>query len=1047
MKNLLKGRGRLHRFFWTLCLMLTIGAPAILNGGMKGLNTGTAGSITSLAPSAYAFSKSAEIEADYRLGDTLRIPSASFDYQGKNHEASSVLHFPSGTVKKLSEITFTEPGRYSVEYIALVDGGAKTLSESTPFLVWDRKYTVSNPEKSSVHYGQSPYITTQTGAVVSLAQGDSFIYNKPINLKNKLSSDKIITIAFTPAVREEFEAMRLLITLTDAYNPNNSITIIVKGDKSQLSRSYVSAGADNVQPQIGLHPWSDSYTANKAVVGGVSYRKQVNDNYGALFGSLSMTAREGSRNEFSVRMNYAERKVYLEAGGTVTLVSDLDEPVLYGGDLWNGFRADEALISVSAALYEKGKYNFVVKDIAGESMSGEDFLNSAGPEIKVDFNGYSEHDLPEALVGKGYPVFAATAQDYIGNCKVDAYVFFNYAQEEFRTTVSIKNNRFEVKYRGAYTIVYKARNSRGFESVKLVNISAIKSSVTLTASLAESPPARNILAGETVTVPGLDVTSFYGDKYSVSITGKHNSNAASSYEISTVDLLFRPLYAGVYTVTYTVTDLSETITESFNLTVVANPAPALTGTVTLPKYIIKNQQTPLPIMASHSFAGGSPVAAETGIKVREYTAAAPGGVDRSLSGNLLTTAADSVKIIYYTQNAHGGDSVISNEIPVIDVGWGGILNLAKYFYYPDGRFDTDRQGSYIEFATDVDKAGGETAEMEFINALHKNVSLNFGVNPGKNDFTQARIYLTDFVDSDVSVRFNFIKDNAAGSFFTINESNFKYRIEGSNFFSVTSSFGIDYNDDKQEVLFAERMRAVITEDLSGRPFSGFRSGKVYVRIELDGITSDAAIRIRQIGNQWFNGMGEDLSAPTIYHEGFPRRCEFGTRFLINSVTAMDVLDPYTTITLRITGPDGVIVKSADGISLDNILYSGEEIYIGLNQYGNYSISFTAKDSSGNPRPYNSTITIPDLTPPEIRLSGIVNEGKTGERIPIAKAECSDNLSTEITLIVCIETPDGRIIAFKDECLITSLAGIYYVHYYALDEADNAAYERYAINVV
>lgn len=86
-------------------------------------------------------------------------------------------------------------------------------------------YSVSG-KNSSVRYGSHEiYAKDKKGLVVSVAPGESFRYEKAINLKGKTVNDTLISLFPTPLFKETSDAHFLSVTLTDAYDESNFVTV------------------------------------------------------------------------------------------------------------------------------------------------------------------------------------------------------------------------------------------------------------------------------------------------------------------------------------------------------------------------------------------------------------------------------------------------------------------------------------------------------------------------------------------------------------------------------------------------------------------------------------------------------------------------------------------------------------------------------------------------------------------------------------------------------------------------------------------------------
>lgn len=93
-------------------------------------------------------------------------------------------------------------------------------------------------------------------------------------------------------------------------------------------------------------------------------------------------------------------------------------------------------------------------------------MDKNAPRITVDAKGYDEKHLPTAVVGKPYPIFAASAFDVDdGNVNVSVCaVMIDSKGKEY--VFDVTDGGFTPFIDGDYVIRYTARNSSGVCTVK-----------------------------------------------------------------------------------------------------------------------------------------------------------------------------------------------------------------------------------------------------------------------------------------------------------------------------------------------------------------------------------------------------------------------------------------------------------------------------------------------------------------------------------------------------------------------------------------------------
>ena len=158
--------------------------------------------------------------------------------------------------------------------------------------------------------------------------------------------------------------------------------------------------------------------------------------------------------------------------------------------------------------------------------------------------------------------------------------------------------------------------------------------------------------------------------------------------------------------------------------------------------------------------------------------------------------------------------------------------------------------------------------------------------------------------------------------------------------------------------------------------------------------------------------------------------------------------------MKVTDPDKEVVRSVDGILLDETASYERDYQIKLDKYGDYLIYYYAVDSNENEAVYSYVITVTDTTPPVVTIINPQTEGNVNKEINIASIRISDNSSKTFTIYVCVKVPNGKIYSLVnvDEKMVVSKSftpqttGKYTIYYYVEDESGNTSCVSYEINV-
>lgn len=967
-----------------------------------------------------------QVAAVYMVGDRLEIPAAQLVHEEQTYDAVATLRYPGGRLIGAAVALLDEVGQYTLQYKAVA--GGKILTASIQFQTADYLYEVSGT-KSAMEYGTHKYAPTRQGVVLSLANGETFKFNKIVDLSQAKATENIVRLFATPEKIGQQDANIINITFTDAYDPSNQVTVNAKiYDSDWVSETgvYMTANASGQQP-TGLEPYSGTGTSIPVVVyNGVRYRLHQNNEYGrwAVFSLLGTPQSGAIGDEFlEVSMDYANRQVFGTGGN---MVVDLDESLFFN-DIWGGFTTGEVYVSISASGYQTAAMNLVVTNIAGEDLSDNRYIDIDAPSITVDYAGYSAANIPNGVVGKKYPVLSASAFDSKdGHVSVNVNAFYNYYSSS-RAMAVITDGGFVPAYEGIYTVEYTAKDRSGNTSIKTVDVNVISAQTPLTAALSDKQTVFDV--GQEVTVASVQVSSAYPITY-VTVSASHTTMGTVSYAIDSVQKKFRPLYVGDYNVKYIIRDYLETVELSYSITVKSSDKAVFVSEAALPKYFIKNATYTLPTLNAVGFEGGKPNSIASQMTVREDNA----GNATVTQGRYKVNASNSVTVIY---TAAGGVEKVYNNIPVVDTGYGNRLNLDTYFY--GTAFNSSAMSDHIIYETS--SQGG--ADLEFVNyLLAANFNLSFDTGVNASGFGKINIILTDKESKDTQVKLSYRKDIAA-TYFSINDGT-EYRISKVMGTESNESFRLRYDASSLSMIPAERLNLTVKNTLSGSEFKGFESGLLSLRIELEDITQTSQIKLYSLNGQQFSRINYDVVAPQFVQHLSGGYAEIGQQIIIPRSIVSDVLDPDVTFGMSVEGPDGEYIKDINGKVLGENTSPDVDYTFVPSQYGRYTVYYSAVDTSGELTEYSYVVHVVDTVAPVVTIKPADTSVALGDVVSIAEVELSDNISAEVGYYVYLKLPGGNIVRITENKFLANTKGKYSVIYYAYDEAGNVAVASYDI---
>ena len=189
-------------------------------------------------------------------------------------------------------------------------------------------------------------------------------------------------------------------------------------------------------------------------------------------------------------------------------------------------------------------------------------------------------------------------------------------------------------------------------------------------------------------------------------------------------------------------------------------------------------------------------------------------------------------------------------------------------------------------------------------------------------------------------------------------------------------------------------------------------------------------------------MKKDVIAPTVFFEGdYGGESEKGETYTINPIYALDILDPYATMTFSVKAPSGQYVVALDGTTLKNVP-SDKTYQFVVSEYGRYSCSYAYEDSKGNTDDFSYVVSCFDKVQPEIVVEKTAITGKVSEALVIPSYTVSDNYSNaeQIKVYVQIIEPTYNIVSVKEgKPYIPKVAGTYTIRYMVVDENFNIAF--------
>lgn len=952
---------------------------------------------------------------EYSLGKVFTIPTAKIKVGDKTVDSEyAYLVFPSGKASDKSPIVLDEEGIYQLVYTATVDGEkVKAIKNIT---VNKGIFKVGN-ENSSVYYGANSKLPSVEGVVLSIVNGDTFVYEEIIDLSDNTKNDALIKFTMPTTDRGKADVEQLVIRLTDIYDESNYLEVFVKNvadvGEWALSQAYITAGARG-QTAGG---WEN------APSGSIFH---TNNYYGfpVGFGMAGVPFGTGVCDiltlsyDFSENAMYADSAIYVGRGDMIADFNDVESFL----NVWDGFATGEVRMTIRGVGYKAEAMNAVITCIDGEAPK-QVITTDTAPIIKVELP--TEDGIPYAIVGKEYTIFNASAHDaHDGVTDVATHVYYNYGKAN-QTVCNVENGKFVPSRSGVYTIVYTAIDNMMQTAKKAVAVEVIDGeglTVDVTNQKSKGYTGKSVVLFDEIICnnPSGNTT------ITVLVDGEEISPVNGVYS-------FVPLKDGAHTVEVKVADYVKEEIVSFVYNSARNYNPEIFDDVLLPKYIIQGEKFAFPSLSGYDFSSGSAKEHKTKISVKEN-----GGEEIAVDGNVYAPTQTGTLEVIYTVDIGGRTNRKSFTTEVISVFEGEDLRIAKFFRPVSGNPEIVAGNNYISIIAD------KTASVEFVNRVQvKDFYMTFVVSESKNKFNRINIYLTDILDPSKQVKFTYGKNMDGTANFSVNDgaslavdASF---IDASKNFMLSFANGVAYG--------SATLKNDVTTYLDGRAYEGFSGNMAYLTIEMAGIAGQSELCLKNINRQSLNNANKDRVAPQILIDAI-----FGDRTINDVITiqngfAADVLSNYLEFTLKIDSPDGKPAVATDGTVMDGVHNDPTGTYqLKLSSYGDYYIEFYAVDGYGKDKTLSYYVNVLDRVAPEITLGSAVKNAKVGETIEVAKCTLTDNITKDVSVYICVEKPDRSCDTVVDGKFVANVAGEYTVRYMAWDDAGNYVFKSYTITV-
>ncbi len=985
-----------------MALVLALGLTAAF---LPGIKTGAA-----------ANPETPQLQEEYLVGTEITLPDMTFSVGGSDVKAVKTVYFPDGRTFRADKITPDVMGNYTVEYSADTSEGYKT--ETKEFYAYKNLYETAGI-KSSVSYGFHELTPSHAGLMVSLSGTGTFLYNKVINLSNMTGADKLFSFYVTPEVPGEMDLYTIKVKFTDIYDPESYITMVINASRDGIGHgvAYIQAGA-NFQPTTGLEANQNKIHRNNIYGFPANFTFYGSDKNGSSSETLLVN------NQIEIYFDYASKQILSKTNSQGNnLIIDLDNPEHFA-DLWSGFSTGEVTMSVSVENMLKSSANLVFTDIAGQQLSLNKLVDDQKPIVTVDNLGYDT--MPNAVINKPYPLYTCEAVDqYCGTLEASAKVYENYGSPA-EIECDVVDGVFTPSHTGKYYVVYMATDWSGNVGDIVYEIQCVSQSPEIVLTVGQGDTSGYV--GTYIELAEAEASGGMGNvKVDVVVTD------ASGNEVPVENGKFKPLTAGTFTVDYIATDyVMETKTVSYTVQISVSQKPVFDSEPNLPKYIVSGYEYKLPMLYGYDYNDGGRQIAAT-VTVTDDDGTRTLGADNAVVFKVNEAGGSKdVKIVYSAENSNGS-TPLQYTVKAYNVYTDlGRLDMSKYFI-GDG-IESSATSAAIALTADGSE---ESVSTEFANTLlAEGFNLIFNVDKNKSAMSKVNIWLTDSMNPAESVKFSFVKTMTT-ALFRINDGT-DYETK-STFSGSVTEFKLSYSNADHKVMADGSNYITVGSTYGGAEFNGFTSGKVYMKIEFEGVTGPASILASTLNLQPLRDTPLDRVSPKVVILGeYGGMYEIGDLAEIPMALVGDVLDPDVEAKVVVRDPSGNFVTATDGTVLNKVA-ADRKYTIEIKEYGNYRVTFTSTDTAGVSTNPSFVISVDDRSAPVITLSREnASTATLNETVVVASATAEDNYTPAADLVVrqYLVTPSGTVIALTGNSFVANEIGDYTVRYFAVDQAGN-----------
>lgn len=955
----------------------------------------------------------------YNYGETVSLPiGADIEYKGKKTNATKTyLVYPDGSARSKSEYVLDDYGCYDAVFEGTIDG--VTVVAKKQFTVKKSYYSVS--DDSSIDFGDlnKSFVNMgyRKGLKLTLAEGGTFYYNKPVNIYENSRFDLI----YFNCLQFDTICKSVTVRLTDCYDSSKFVDLHYNRGNYDY-QTYVNVSAYG-KKKAGL---SKAESGNVEIDGeNYSLVNSFNNSDGTIItGNLNVNK---NYYNFGFILDTTDRKnirVYVNHtnGSNTALVSELNNRNIYDYD-FDGFTDGNVYISVTASglVGVNGAPVEIAKimDDDNGSLAYADYCEDVTAPIFIEENAFSQRKIVANGDSIKVPVVYTYDDSGVRGGNVADYVVWYNRGTAAERMIKVENGKFLPTAIGKYTIEYTAVDYFKNVGKYVIVLNATKNGEDGISFDVENT-FDGIEAGTRVKFDNYSVSGINGE---VLVTIEVTNPKGETKELSATDEYLIE-YSGEYKVRYLYEDVLYSGSEEMKFTAVNSSKPAFDSSVmSLNRYYIKGYTYSIEANKAYTYDenGATPANVEAYVKF-------DGGEYEKIEdiGNVTINANNTVRFKLKCENSDV--EIVSDEIKVVDVKTAdGKLDITKFFAGNVASASTDRNGTTVNVTSN--------GTIEFINPLQFNKAFNFRfMLPSDDAATKMSIVITDYYDAAKTLKIDLSGNNA-------------YSINGGTGRTLLNPWkGYTTN-----VAYADGLLRIGDTEVNYN--SIFESGLCFLKVVFEN-KNTTSITVNELCTQSLANVYSDNMGPIMYYKELEKVAAINSEITIPRPYAADVLSPSSMADLKMTVyKNNKVMKAVSGETLENITDFTKEYKILLDDYGVYKVIYEYSDQYGNvtEQTYSRfTISVTDIEAPVITvnedISKPISVGVNTE-VPAVNYSVNDNYTAANRLTVWVVVKDGfnTVSAVRDaKTIYLSKAGNYTVYIYCKDGAGNTAYVSYKV---